>query len=64
MISESETGSNIDIADDAYAEIDQFESRQKRNKESLMRSNGGPAKPQMRLTAKDGRALQNYLQRV
>jgi hypothetical protein len=62
MISESEAESHIDMVDNAYAEIDSFENRQK-YRESFKRKTG-PTKPQMKISAKDGRVLQHYLQGV
>jgi hypothetical protein len=60
--SQSEIGSKIDLVDDAYAEIDEFENRQM-YRESFKRQLA-PAKPQMKLSAKDGRVPQHYLQGI
>ena len=57
MISESEADSHIDVVDNAYAEIDEFENRQQYRQSFQSK----PAKPQMKLSAKDGRVLQHYL---
>lgn len=61
MISESDCESHIDQVENAYEAINEFELRQSRKEGASLYQKHGPANPQYRLSAQDGRVLQKAL---
>ena len=60
MISESDAESRIDAVDNAISAINDFDERQK--SATITRKAKAPVPPMLRLSAKDGRVIQQHMQ--